>query len=92
MAWIDALTCWNPKGGANTIDYLMGSPSLITEIREFTISGRHIGLAVDHAYLCVDVAYAYKKVVYAKNETMFAKYQFFEETIDLFRCGHTTVC
>ena len=26
----DALTCWNPKGGASTIGYLMGSPSLIS--------------------------------------------------------------
>ena len=33
----NALTCWNPKGGASTIDYLMGSPSLIPEIKEFTI-------------------------------------------------------
>ena len=47
----DALTCWNPKGGASTVDYLMGSPSLIHEIREFIISGRPTGLAADHAYL-----------------------------------------
>ena len=45
----DALTCWNPKGGASTVDYLMGSPSLIPEIKEFIISGRLIGLAADHA-------------------------------------------
>ena len=36
----DALTCWNPKGGASTTDYLMGPPSLIPEIKVFTISGR----------------------------------------------------
>ena len=47
----DALTCWNPKGGASTVDYLMGTPALIPEIREFTIFGRPIGVAADHAYL-----------------------------------------
>ena len=26
---LDALTCWNPKGHASTVIYLMGSPSLI---------------------------------------------------------------
>ena len=29
---LDALTCCNPKGGASTINYMMESPSLITEI------------------------------------------------------------
>ena len=45
----------NPKEDASTVDYLMGSPSLIPEITEFTISGFPIGLAADHAYLCFEV-------------------------------------
>mgnify|MGYP000338371851 CR=1 len=48
----DALTCWNQKGGVSTIGYLMGSPSLIPEITNFTMFGRPIGLAASHAYLC----------------------------------------
>mgnify|MGYP007069668789 CR=1 FL=1 len=47
----DALKCWNPKGGASTIDYIMGSPSLIPEIKKFTIYGRPIVLTANHAYL-----------------------------------------
>ena len=43
----DALTCWNPTAGASTINYLMGSPRLIAEIIEFTISGRAVGLALN---------------------------------------------
>ena len=46
----DALTCWNPKERASTVNYLMGSPSLIPEIKEFTISGRPIASAADDAY------------------------------------------
>ena len=48
---LDALTCWNPKGGANIANYLMGFPSLTSKIIEFSISRRPIGLAVDHAYI-----------------------------------------
>ena len=50
------------KGGASTINYLLGSLSLTKEIREFTIFGRPVGLAVDHAYLCVDATYGYKRI------------------------------
>ena len=49
----DALTRWNPKGGASTVDYLMGSPSLILEIKEFTISCGPSGLVAYHAYIYV---------------------------------------
>ena len=38
----DVLTRWNAKGGASIVDYQMGSPSLIPEIKEFIISGRPI--------------------------------------------------
>ena len=82
----DALTCWNPKGGASTVDYLMGSPSLIPEIKEFTISGRPIGLAADHAYLRFEVKDGCTKDVYAK-ESGLAKYLFTRETIDVYSCG-----
>ena len=51
----DDLTCWNPKVGATTVDYLMGSPHLIPKITKFTISSKPIDLAADHAYLCVEV-------------------------------------
>ena len=46
----DALTRWNPKGGASTVDYLMGSPSLKPKIAEFSIYGRPIVLAADQTY------------------------------------------
>ena len=54
--WVrsDALTCWNLKG-ATTVNYLIRSPSLIPEITEFTIYGRPIDLAADHAYLHFEV-------------------------------------
>ena len=51
MAWIRCFDMLNPKGGATTVDYLVGSPSLIPEIQAFTISGRPVGLAADRAYL-----------------------------------------
>ena len=51
----DVSTSWNPKGGASIINYLILSSSLTPEIREFTISGRPIGLAEDHAYLRYEV-------------------------------------
>ena len=44
----DALTYWNPEGGASTINYLMGSPSLLPE-------NKFHGLVVDHAYPCFKV-------------------------------------
>ena len=68
----DALTCWNPKGGVSTIDYLMGSPSLIPEIKG---SCRPIGLAADHAYLRFEVNDGCTKDVYAM-ESRLAKYLF----------------
>ena len=82
----DALTCWNPKGGASTVDYLMGSPSLIPEIKEFSISGRPIGLAADHAYLRFMVKDGCTRDVYAK-ESGLDKYRFTRETIDVYSCG-----
>ena len=83
----DAFTCRNPKGDASTADYLMGSPSLIPKIKEFTISGRPIGLATDHAYLCFDVKDGCWKNLYAKNGNGLAKYQFTPEIIDVCSCG-----
>ena len=80
----DALTCWNPKGGVSTIDYLMGSPSLIPEIKG---SCRPIGLAADHAYLCFLVMNGCTRDVYAKQEGGLAKYNFTQETIDVHSCG-----
>ena len=79
---LEPLTCWNPKGGASTINYLMGSPSLVPELREFTTSGRPIVLALDHAYLCFEVKDGCTRDVYAK-ESGLAKYQFTRETIDV---------
>ena len=43
----DALTFWNPMGGARTIDYLMGSLSLLFETAYFTLSSTPIVLATD---------------------------------------------
>ena len=74
----DALTCWNPKGGESTVDYLMGSPYLIPEIREFTIFGRPIGLAADHAYLRFEVKDGCPSDVYARESGM-GMYQFIRE-------------
>ena len=47
----DALTCWNPKGGASTVDYLMGLLPLIPQIHDFSISSRLIAVAADHEIL-----------------------------------------
>ena len=82
----DALTCWNPKGGASIVDYLMESPSLIPKIKVFTISGRPIGLAANHAYLRFKVKDGCTKNVYAK-ESRLAKHLFTCKTIDVYRCG-----
>ena len=41
MAWIRYFDMLEPNGGASTINYMMGSLSLIPEITEFTISGRN---------------------------------------------------
>ena len=48
---LDALTCWHLNRGASTIDYLMGSPSLILEVTKFTISCRPIGLVANHTFV-----------------------------------------
>ena len=82
----DALTCWNTKGGASTIDYLMGSPSLIREIEECTISGRSNDLTADHAYLRFVVKDGCTRDVYSK-ESGLVKYQFTCETSDVYSCG-----
>ena len=82
----DGLKCWNLRGCGSTVDYLMGSPSLIPEITEFTISGRSICLAADHAYLCFEVKGGCTRDVYAKQEGGLAKYNFTQETIDVYSC------
>ena len=64
----------------------MGSPSLTPEIKEFTISGRPIALAADHAYLRFEVKNGCTRDVYAK-ESGLAKYRFTRETIDVYICG-----
>ena len=64
----------------------MGSPSLIPEIKVFTISGIPIGLAADHAYLRFEVKDGCTKDVYAK-ESGLAKYLFTRETIDVYSGG-----
>ena len=68
--------------GLCKVDYLMGSPSLIPEIREITIFGRPIGLAAGRAYLCFQVKDGCTWDLYAK-ESGLAKYQFTQETIDV---------
>ena len=82
----NALTWWNPKGGASTVDNLMGSPSLTPEISKFAISSRFIGLAADHAYLRSKVKGGCTRNVYAK-ESGLAKHQFTRETFDVYSCG-----
>ena len=64
----------------------MGSPSLIPEIKMFTISGRPIGLAADHAYLRFEVKDGCTKDVYAMKSGL-ARYLFTRETIDVYSCG-----
>ena len=76
----DALTCWNPKACATTIDSLRGLPSLIPEIAEFTVTSRPIGLATDHAYLRFEVKDGCTTDVYAKMDSGLAKYKFTWET------------
>lgn len=44
-----ALTCFPHGGGSSTVDYLMGSPSLVAHIPEFDIHPIPIG--ADHTYL-----------------------------------------
>ena len=63
----------------------MGSPSL-PEIKKFTISGRPIDLAADHAYLRFEVKDGSTKDVYTK-ESGLAKYLFIRKTIDVYSCG-----
>jgi hypothetical protein len=71
----DAITCWNPKGGANTFGYLMGSPLLLPEITNFAISSRPIGSAADLVRLHFQV--------WMDAKRMHAKYQFTPEIEDV---------
>ena len=75
-----------PKRRWSTFDYLIGSPYLIPEIREFIVSGRPIGLAADHAYLRFEVKDGCARDVYVK-ESGLSKYQFIRETIDVYSCA-----
>ena len=68
------------------VDYIMGSPSFICEITEFTISGRPICLAKDHGYLRFEVKDGCTTDVYAK-ESRLSKYHFTRETIDVYSYG-----
>ena len=65
----------------------MGSPSLISDIPEFTKSGRPIGLPADHAYLRFELKDGCTRDVYVKKENGLAKYQFTQETIDEYSSG-----
>lgn len=51
----DALTCWNHNKGASTVDYLIGSTTLIPDVHNFMISGRPFGLAADHVILTLTI-------------------------------------
>ena len=57
------------------------------EITEFTIFGRPIGLAADHAYPRFEVKAGYTKDVYAKRESVLAKYQFTCEIVNVYSSG-----
>ena len=54
--------------------------------REFTISGRPIGLAADHGYLCFEAKDGCTRDVYDK-ESWLANYQLTREPIDVYSCG-----
>ena len=56
----DAWASWNPKVNANTIDYLMGSPSLQPVKTYCTISSKPVGVVTDHANLYFNVRMAAK--------------------------------
>ena len=86
MAWIRCFDMLEPKRRCKPNRLSNGSPSLIPEIKEFTISGRPIGLAADHAYLRFEVKDGCTKDVYAKERGL-AKYLFTRETIDVYSCG-----
>lgn len=80
-----ALTHWNTKGGASTVDCLMGSPSLIPDVRGFTISSRPIGIAVDHAYLSFTLVGRSPRDGPATHLPRYPRYQFTCETVGVYR-------
>ena len=59
----DVLTWWNHKGWASTINHLIGFPSLLPEVTNFTISSQPIGFAKNHPYLHFKVRDEWQKDV-----------------------------
>lgn len=80
----DSLTCWNRKGGASTVDYLMGSLTLIPDIQNFSISRRPIGVAADHAYLTFSLAYSSTGHTTPSYFPKHPRYHFSRETSDIY--------
>ena len=74
MAQIRCFDMLEPKGDASTVDCLMASPSLKPRITKFTISGRPLGLAADHAYLFFKVKIDAKRMYMLINGIGHAKY------------------
>lgn len=77
----DALTCWNPKGRASTVDYVMGSPTLIPEVQSFIISSRPIGASVDHSHLILSLACGHTRDITPSHLPQHPRYHFTQDTI-----------